>query len=77
MVMWEFASRKTPYELASPTIISAVIPLGDREDIIEDCPPGYMDLVQLCWHQNPSMRPESSEILKKTIKIREMLPLGV
>lgn len=60
--MWEVASRRIPYELASRTIIESVIPLGDREEILEGCPPGYMELVQRCWHQDPAERPEASQV---------------
>lgn len=73
IVMWEIASRRIPYELASPTIISSVVPIGDREEILEDCPPGYMELVQRCWHEKPEERPDVDQVLAEVMKIAHSL----
>lgn len=68
--MWELGSRQRPYEMASPTIISAVVPLGDREGDIEDCPPGYMELVKQCWDGDPQLRPNIDEVLLEIQRIK-------
>lgn len=70
IVMWELASRRRAYESATRTIIASVIPLGDREDLIPDCPPGYMELVQLCWHNDPNMRPTIDQVLGEITQIK-------
>lgn len=69
--MWEIASRRPPYEHATPTIITSVVPNGDREDILPDCPEGYMDLVQLCWAQDVVKRPEADEALVEIRRMRQ------
>lgn len=72
--MWEFASRNVPYAAASPTIISAVVPLGEREDIPQGCPPGYTDLMQQCWAQDPEARPEVDQVLIEITRIHSNVP---
>lgn len=71
--MWEIGARRLPYANATPTIVSSVVPLGDRESILTDCPPGYMDLVQQCWHQEPDQRPEIDYVLSAIGMIKESL----
>lgn len=70
IIMWELASRKRPYELATPTIIGSVIPLGDRETELAECPYGYMELVRQCWDQEPENRPEIEQVLVEVRRIK-------
>lgn len=71
--MWEFASRKVPYEEATPIALETVVQLGEREELIEGCPDGYMKLVQQCWHQDPTERPELFQIYQEIVQIRKQL----
>ena len=64
IVMWEIASRTTPYKETHPDIVRICVgEEGQREEIVEGCPRGYMELVQRCWHQDPLQRPHIDQIL--------------
>jgi len=35
---------------------------GLRPEITKDTPPFYRDLMQLCWHSDPTQRPTAQEL---------------
>jgi predicted Ser/Thr protein kinase len=69
MVLWEIASRKSPWSDAqNASIIIAWVKEGEQEDIPEKCPPSYAKLIKWCWEREPDKRPtieESVEMLQK------------
>lgn len=73
MIMWQIASRRPPYNGAADAAIDGCVSLGEREEILDNCPEGYMELVQLCWHQRPDNRPEANEIIGKIVEMRKIL----
>ena len=41
---------------------------GFRREITKDTPPFYQDLMQKCWHSDPTQRPTAKEICNLTQK---------
>ena len=41
---------------------------GFRREITKDTPPFYQDLMQKCWHSDPTQRPTAQEIYDLTSK---------
>lgn len=69
LVMWEIGSRKIPYEGAVPPVIETCVKDGEREEDIEECPDGYMELIRKCWDQQPQNRPSIDEVIVEIEKI--------
>lgn len=75
MILWEIATRQTPYKEAHATVIQTHVTAGKREDLPTGSPDGYAELIEQCWDQDPSKRPAISQILSQLEAIR--LRLGV
>jgi hypothetical protein len=65
MIMWEVATRLTPYEGADPNVIAVLVQRGEREKFTTACPEGYIDLAKQCWAPWPYWRPEIDQILRR------------
>jgi len=69
MVLWEIASRKSPWSDAQNTsIIIAWVSQGEQEDIPKKTPLSFAKLIKWCWEKEPENRPtieESVEMLQK------------
>lgn len=52
------------------TLHGSCVKNGERADPLVNCPPGYMELIERCWDQEPTKRPNIEEILQiiSTIK---------
>jgi serine/threonine protein kinase len=65
MVLWEIASRKTPYaEAQEASIIIDWVKSGEQEDIPDKCPPSYAKLIKWCWNANPTDRPKIEQAVE-------------
>ncbi|KAK7283439.1 hypothetical protein RIF29_12955 [Crotalaria pallida] len=65
IVLWELLTRKLPYEHLSPLQAAVgVVQKGLRPEIPEHTHPMLVELLHRCWHQDPSLRPNFSEILE-------------
>jgi len=63
MIMWEFISGISPYnDKAYNLQLSLSICNGKRPKIVENIPQCYIDLMRKCWDEDPSKRPNASEI---------------
>src|ERR1044072_3421980 len=63
MIMWEFTSGMPPFNNRAHDLqLSINICEGERPEIIENTPQCYVDLMKKCWNENPSKRPNASEI---------------
>ena len=63
MIMWEFTSGIPPFDnRAHDFQLSLSICEGKRPKIIENTPQCYVDLMKKCWDEDPSKRPNASEI---------------
>ncbi|MED6106355.1 hypothetical protein PIB30_004130 [Stylosanthes scabra] len=74
IVLWELLTGKLPYEHLSPLQAAVgVVQKGLRPKIPRHTHPMLVELLNRCWHQDPSSRPNFSEILEfllhMTIKV--------
>ena len=64
VLLWEIVTRETPYnDLPSWSVPDKVI-AGERLTIPSSCPIELKNLIESCWHQNPSRRPTFSQIVE-------------
>lgn len=64
--LWEFCTRSIPFSGMAPVQVGiAVLTKQLRPSIPDSCPPAYSQLIQECWHQDPSNRPSFREILER------------
>ncbi|KAG0234145.1 hypothetical protein BGW42_006886 [Actinomortierella wolfii] len=65
MVMWEMAANSTkPFsEHIDNGAVIHLITRGEREELPDDTPQDYRDLVHRCWDQDPTNRPEAVEMV--------------
>ncbi|RGB38121.1 kinase-like domain-containing protein, partial [Rhizophagus diaphanus] len=76
MIMWEFTSGIPPFNNRAHDIqLSLSICKGERPEIIENSPQCYVDLMKLCWDEDPLKRPSSKEMLN--IIINEELKCNI
>ncbi|GAV56685.1 ACT domain-containing protein/Pkinase_Tyr domain-containing protein [Cephalotus follicularis] len=65
IVLWELLTGKLPYENLSPLQAAiGVVQEGLRPTICEQTHPKVVELLERCWHHDPLLRPEFSEILE-------------
>ncbi|KAJ3411987.1 hypothetical protein HDV05_001416 [Chytridiales sp. JEL 0842] len=71
VVMWEVATRKRPWKSVPPPQIAQSVRDGLRPAVpAEEWNKPFKQLVEKCWHQKPSSRPEFSRIVKSLQKIK-------
>ncbi|XP_020112393.1 serine/threonine-protein kinase STY46-like isoform X2 [Ananas comosus] len=64
IVMWELLTGKIPYEYLTPLQAAVgVVQKGLRPLIPKDIHPKLAHLLEECWQQDPSKRPEFTELL--------------
>jgi len=57
IIMWEITSGEKPFhEFNHDTNLALRILKGTRPRITEDTPQFYQDLMQQCWHSDPTKR---------------------
>ena len=65
MIMWEISSHEKPFlEFVHDKLLALRIFRGLRPTITDDTPPFYRDLMQKCWHSDPTQRPTAQEIFE-------------
>lgn len=72
-MLWEIATCSLPYKGANQAIIKMCVMEGQREEIPEECPPGYAQLIEKCWHQDPAQRPPITEVLEIIKSIKQQI----
>ena len=61
--MWELTSKEPPFhDIKHDTQLALRICQGHRPKITKDTPPFYQNLMQKCWHSDPTQRPTAQEI---------------
>jgi len=64
VVLWELAAREEPFlGLPAFQVIFAVGTKGARPEIPSYTPSNLAKLIQQCWHEDPSCRPNFQEII--------------
>ncbi|XP_059633286.1 serine/threonine-protein kinase STY46-like isoform X2 [Cornus florida] len=65
IVLWELLTGKIPHENLTPLQAAVgVVQKGLRPKIPRDTHPEIVELLERCWQQDPSLRPEFSEIIE-------------
>ncbi|OVA08866.1 Protein kinase domain [Macleaya cordata] len=65
IVLWELLTGKLPYEFLTPLQAAVgVVQKGLRPTIPKNTHPKLVELLEQCWQQNPSLRPDFSEIIE-------------
>uniref|UniRef100_A0A2N9FAY4 Protein kinase domain-containing protein n=1 Tax=Fagus sylvatica TaxID=28930 RepID=A0A2N9FAY4_FAGSY len=65
ILLWEMLTGKLPYEQLTPLQAAVgVVQKGLRPTIPRHTSPKLVELLERCWQQDPSLRPEFSEIVQ-------------
>ncbi|XP_017971694.1 PREDICTED: serine/threonine-protein kinase STY46 isoform X1 [Theobroma cacao] len=65
IVLWELLTGKLPYEYLTPLQAAVgVVQKGLRPTIPKNINPKLTELLERCWQQDPTLRPDFSEILE-------------
>ncbi|RWR90653.1 Protein kinase domain-containing protein [Cinnamomum micranthum f. kanehirae] len=65
VVLWELLTGKVPYEYLTPLQAAVgVVQKGLRPTIPKHTHPKLAELLERCWQQDPSLRPDFSEIIE-------------
>nr|DAD41731.1 TPA_asm: hypothetical protein HUJ06_016054 [Nelumbo nucifera] len=65
IVLWELLTGKLPYEYLTPLQAAVgVVQKGLRPTIPKNTHPKLADLLERCWQQDPTLRPDFSEIIE-------------
>ncbi|KAG0233769.1 hypothetical protein BGW42_007229 [Actinomortierella wolfii] len=64
VVMWEMAANCTHpcKDQDNRVLFVHHVKSGDHEKLPDDTPTGYREWIECCWHQDPSQRPDASEV---------------
>src|SRR3990167_10294080 len=66
MILWELASRKTPYEdAANEAVVIQWIKDGETETIPADCPEIFGAVTKSCWAMEPASRPKAADAVTR------------
>jgi serine/threonine protein kinase len=65
IIMWEISSHEKPFH---DKVLALRIVKGFRPEVTKDTPSFYQDLMQRCWHSDPTQRPTANEIYDLTYK---------
>ncbi|MES2252480.1 MAG: protein kinase [Pseudomonadota bacterium] len=66
IILWELLTHKIPFEYQpDDTIIKDAVKGGEREEIPEDCPVVWREIINACWQQDPLKRPDAGEVLER------------
>ncbi|KAL8168380.1 hypothetical protein V2J09_009879 [Rumex salicifolius] len=64
IVLWELLTGELPHSLLSPLQAAiGVVQKGLRPVIPTHVHPKLVELIERCWHQDPCIRPNFSEII--------------
>lgn len=77
MVAYEVVCRHVPFERLDPQTVSRMTRAGERPALIDppkDVPDGVLDLISMCWDQQPQARPSFSQIVHLVQTIEESTP---
>ncbi|XP_031475250.1 serine/threonine-protein kinase STY46-like [Nymphaea colorata] len=70
IVLWELMTGKLPYDYLTPLQAAVgVVQKGLRPTIPKNVHPKLAELLEKCWQQDPTLRPDFSEIIENLQKI--------
>mmetsp|Transcript_5063 Transcript_5063/g.10998 ORF Transcript_5063/g.10998 Transcript_5063/m.10998 type:complete len:609 (-) Transcript_5063:1179-3005(-) len=71
IVIWELLTTKVPYGDMTPLQAAVgVVQKGLRPGIPQNCPPTLAELMEMCWHQSPAVRPSFRDL---TPRLQQLL----
>ncbi|XP_024970872.1 serine/threonine-protein kinase STY46-like isoform X3 [Cynara cardunculus var. scolymus] len=74
IVLWELLTQKLPYANLTPLQAAiGVVQKGLRPAIPKNTHPEIVGLLERCWHQDPSLRPDFSEIVTILLHLSKMV----
>ncbi|KAK8881481.1 hypothetical protein M9Y10_004217 [Tritrichomonas musculus] len=62
MTLYYLITKTEPFKELTPYIVVSEILKGNRPKFINSVPDCWLDLIKKCWQQNPSQRPNFTEI---------------
>ncbi|PKC05507.1 kinase-like protein [Rhizophagus irregularis] len=72
MIMWELMTGRRPFwDRNHDTELIIDICDGLRPPIVTNAPKGYIELMEECWHSDPSKRPTADDIYKRINKLAD------
>jgi hypothetical protein len=79
IMLWEILTQQHPYEefnFSFNSDLEDAIKKGRRPTIPADCPAIYKNLLEACWHDDPTKRPSFSQIMHELLPavIAEIAP---
>ncbi|MGV3740131.1 MAG: serine/threonine kinase, partial [Gammaproteobacteria bacterium] len=69
VVLWEILTRKTPFADANNYEVIRRVKRGEREIIPEKSPVAYVNLLQGCWQQDPTKRPQEIRLIANALRL--------
>lgn len=69
IILWEVLSRLRPFYEKHSTHFSIMwaVSKGQRPAFLRNCPQVIEDLMQLCWHHEPTQRPSMQQVCGRNI----------
>jgi hypothetical protein len=61
--MWEVLTRKVPYQDRHLMHVALEVLGGNRPKVPADCPDGFAEVMQSCWHPDPQRRPDMNHVV--------------
>ena len=75
MLTFEIVTTINPFaDMSNPMALGMKIVQGVRPEIPETCPEVYRKLIDVCWAQEPSQRPEFTRIVEQLLEDEYVLP---
>jgi len=74
VITWELLTRESFFSDCWFSDMEEWITLGKRPEIPKRCPLGLRKVIESCWHQQPSSRPNFSWIMQKLEELKTRVP---
>lgn len=73
IVLWEIAHGKAPYaDVLSNDMVVHAVSQGEREEISDETPVEYAQLIRECWDDNPANRPTAQDVATRLERMLEV-----
>jgi serine/threonine protein kinase len=68
ITFWEIWTGQTAYETNTQFEVYKLVEDGNRPDIVNiDAPIDFIQLIKMCWHQDPDARPTAEEVCSRYV----------
>lgn len=69
ITLWEIWTGRDPYEDISQFDIYTKVAQGYRPGLPDNAPPGFNELLQAAWQEDPALRPDASDLLAQVEEV--------